>query len=198
MVGQPLPVRTRAELKATAMRTLSATTVATNAILFQVGWFACVLGAARGAPWTWIGLATVGAIAAWHVARARKPAAELRLLLLALLVGAVFETLLARTGWLRIEEGIWIAGIAPVWMAALWANFATTLNVSLRPLRDRLGLAALLGAIGAPLAYFGGSRLGAMELIEAMPALLAIGVGWLLLAPLLFMAARRFDGYARP
>jgi hypothetical protein len=80
----------------------------------------------------------------------------------------------------------------------LWANFATTLNVSLRPLRERLGLAALLGVIGAPLAYFGGSRLGALELVEAVPALLAIGAGWLFLSPLLFLAARRFDGYARP
>jgi hypothetical protein len=80
---------------------------------------------------------------------------------------------------------------------ALWANFATTLNVSLRPLRDRLGVAALLGAIGAPVAYFSGSRLGALELTEMAPALVAIGAGWLFLTPLLFMAARRLDGYAR-
>ena len=178
------------------MRKLSMATVVTNAVLFQVGWFACVLGAANGTPW--IGLVTVGAIAAWHLARAQNPASELRLLLLALLAGALFETLLAQTGWLRFEGGLRIAGMAPVWMAVLWANFATTLNVSLRPLRERLGLAALLGVIGAPLAYFGGSRLGALELVEAVPALLAIGADWLFLSPLLFLAARRFDGYARP
>ena len=196
MAGQPLPVRTPIGLNRTAVRNLSTTTIAVNAVLFQVGWFACVLGAANDAAW--IGIATVGAIAAWHVARARARAAEIGLLLLALLVGALFESLLARTGWLRFETGVWIAGLAPAWMAVLWVNFATTLNVSLRALRERLGLAALLGAIGAPLAYLGGSRLGAVELIETAPALLAIGAGWLLLAPLLFMAARRFDGYAKP
>jgi hypothetical protein len=196
MVGQPLPVRTRPGLNGAGMRKLPATTIVTNAVLFQAGWFACVLGAANGAPW--IGLVAVGAIVAWHVGRARERGSELRLLLLALLVGALFETLLVQTGWLRFEAGAWIADMAPAWMIALWANFAMTLNVSLRPLRERLGLAALLGGVGAPIAYFGGSRLGALEFIEALPALLAIGAGWLLRAPLMFLAARRFDGYARP
>ena len=178
------------------MRKLSLATLVTNAVLFQLGWFACVLGAARQA--SWIGLAAVAAIVAWHVANARERGRELRLLLLATAVGALFETLLVQAGWLRFDSGVWISGVAPFWMIALWANFATTLNVSLRSLRDRRVLTALLGAIGAPLAYFSGSRLGALELTELAPALTAVGAGWLLLSPLLFSAARRLDGYARP
>jgi hypothetical protein len=176
------------------MRKLPMTTLVTNAVLFQAGWFACVLGAAREAPW--IGLAAVAAVAAWHLLNARERARELALLLLAMAVGASFETLLVQAGWLRFDTGVWIAGMAPAWMVALWANFATTLNVSLRPLRDRLGLAALLGAAGAPLAYLAGGRLGALELTELAPALAAVGAGWLLLTPALFVAARRLDGYA--
>jgi hypothetical protein len=177
------------------MRKLPLTTLVTNVVLFQAGWFACVLGAARQAPW--VGLAAVAAIVAWHLANARERNRELRLLLLAMAAGALFETLLVQSGWLRFDSGVWMTGVAPLWMVALWVNFATTLNVSLRPLRDRLGLAALLGAIGAPIAYFSGSRLGALELTEMAPALAAIGAGWLFLTPLLFMAARRLDGYAR-
>jgi hypothetical protein len=177
------------------MNKLPVSTVITNAVLFQVGWFACVLGAARQAAW--IGLAAVAAIVAWHVIRAEERGREIRLLLLAAAMGALFETLLVQTGWLRFDSGIWYAGIAPAWMIALWANFATTLNVSLRPLRSRLGIAALLGAIGAPIAYFGGSRLGALELTDLAPALAAVGAGWLLLTPVLFVAARRLDGYER-
>ena len=45
-------------------------------------------------------------------------------------------------------------------MVALWAAFATTLNVSLRALRQRYLLSAVLAAVGAPLAYYAGARAG--------------------------------------
>jgi hypothetical protein len=166
-----------------------------NALLFQVAWFGAVLGAARGLPW--LGVIAVAAVVAWHLARARQPAREIGLVALALATGAVFETLLVQAGLLRFDGGALLAGTAPVWMVALWANFATTLNVSLRALRTRLLAAALLGAIGAPLAYFAGQKLGAVQFPQPGPALAAIAAGWAVLTPVLFLAARRFDGFAR-
>jgi hypothetical protein len=166
-----------------------------NVVLFQLGWFACVLGAARGLPWLGVGVAAL--VLAWHLARAAQPRRELALVAAAALIGVVFETLLVQSGWLRFDErGMLLAGTAPVWMVALWALFATTINVAMRALRSRLVVAALLGALGAPLAYWGGARLGAVELASAGAALAAIGIGWAVLTPLLFAAARRWDGYA--
>jgi len=101
-----------------------------NALLFQVAWFGAVFGAARGMPWA--GVAAVAAVGAWHLARAEAPAREFVLLALALAGGAVFETLMVQAGFLQFDGGALLAGTAPVWMVALWANFATTLNVSLR------------------------------------------------------------------
>jgi hypothetical protein len=167
-----------------------------NALLSQVAWFGAVLAAARGLPW--LGVAAIAAVAALHLVFARTPAHELRLLLIALVLGAVFETLLVWAGLLRFEGGAVLAGTAPVWMIALWANFATTLNVSLRALRGRLLVASLLGAIGAPLAYYGGQKLGAVQILDTGFALATIAFGWAILTPLLFVAARRFDGYLRP
>ena len=115
-----------------------------------------------------------------------------------MLVGAAFETLLAQTGWVRFANGTLLADTAPYWMVMLWAVFATTLNVSLRWLRARPGLAALFGAIGGPIAYYSGAKLGALELAAAGAALVAIAIGWALLTPLLLGAARRLDGYATP
>jgi hypothetical protein len=169
-------------------------TIVANALLFQAGWFAAVLGAARDLPWA--GVLAIAVVAAVHLARAARPLKELALLCLALAAGAAFETLLVQSGWLRFEGGMIAAGTAPLGMVALWANFATTLNVSMRLLRSRLLLAALFGAIGAPFAYYAGAKLGAVDLVETLPALLAIGAGWLVLCPLLFVAARRLDGYA--
>lgn len=168
--------------------------VVINMVLFQAGWFACVLGAAHGMPW--IGAVAAAAIVAWHLARANRPARELGLVATALVAGAVFETLLLQSGWVRFETGQLLEGVAPYWMVALWAIFATTLNVSLRALRPYPLFAAVLGAVGGPVAYWAGAGLGAMEFVTTGPALTAIGLGWAILAPALVIAARRFDGYA--
>ena len=117
---------------------------------------------------------------------------------LAAVLGALFETLLVQTGWVRFETGVLIEGTAPYWMVALWAIFATTLNVSLRWLRARTGLATLFGAIGGPAAYYAGAKLGALELARTGAALAAIAAGWAILTPVLLRVALRLDGYARP
>jgi hypothetical protein len=168
--------------------------VIVNLLLFQVGWFVCVFSAAGGRPW--IGAIAVACIVAWHLARALRPRPELALIGAAVAAGAVFETLLLQSGWVRFENGVLVDGAAPYWMVALWANFATTLNVSLRAIRSYPWLAAAFGAVGAPAAYYAGAKLGAMEFTAVALALTAIGAGWALLSPALFHAARRLDGYA--
>jgi hypothetical protein len=177
-----------------AHSTADGTKIIVNVVLFQVGWFACVLGAAYSRPW--FGVLIAAPILGWHFARATQPRREAALVCAAALIGAVFETLLMQAGWVRFDSGVLVEGVAPYWMVALWAIFATTLNVSLRSLRPHVGLAALLGAIGGPAAYYAGARLGALELSAAGIALWAVGIGWAILTPVLCSAARRLDGYA--
>lgn len=167
---------------------------AINVALYQAGWFACVLGAANGLPW--VGVVAAVAIVVWHLATAPWPGREAALVGVAIVVGALFETLVVRAGWARYPTQSLVDGAAPVWMIALWAMFATLLNVALRAFRDRLALAALLGAIGGPLAYYAGARLGAIAFPDMGTALVAIGIGWAVLAPALLRLARRLDGFA--
>jgi len=164
-----------------------------NVVLFQIGWFACVLGAAHGLAWA--GALSALAIVAWNVSRADHPRQELMLVGCAAALGVLFESLLVQSGWVRFGAGVVIEGAATYWMVVLWALFATTLNVSLRSLRAHGWLAALLGAIGGPLAYFAGARLGALEFVATGAALAGIAAGWAMLTPLLFRAALRLDGY---
>lgn len=164
-----------------------------NVVAFQIGWFACVLGAARG--WPWAGTALAAVIVAWHVARAVRPAQELRLIAAAMLMGALFDSSLAALGWLAFASGTLVDGTAPHWILAMWALFATTLNVSLNWLKGRLVVAALLGAAAGPLSYWAGARLGAVVLADPVHALGALAVGWAIMMPALTILARRFDGY---
>jgi len=165
-----------------------------NLALYQLAWLACVIGAAARQP-GW-GYAAASATVLWHLWQAARPAKEMVLLATATIVGAAFETGLVGSGWVRMAPELLVAGFFPLWMVALWAAFATTLNVALRPLRSRVGLVAVLALVGAPLAYAGGARLGALELHDAPLATLAVAGGWALLLPLLLRAAQRFDGFA--
>jgi hypothetical protein len=170
-------------------------TLALNLALFQVGWFACVLGAARGL--SLLGPVTVAAILAWHAVRSQQPAQELKLVALAVVFGAIFDSALAALGWIDFAPVAAAPYVAPWWMLALWAVFATTVNVSLSWLRLRLRLAALLGAVGGPFAYWAGERLGALELREPAAAFAALGAAWALVLPALLTLGRRLDGATR-
>lgn len=192
MVGRPLPLRasgTPRLIPMLAPRTLFWTNIA----LFQAGWFACVLGAARGMPW--VGPIAVAAVLAWHASHATHPRRELVLAAITALVGIVFETAMARLGYLTPTSGVLVPGTAAYWLVALWVLFATTFNVSLRSLRSRLWLGAAFGAVGGPLAYVAGARLGALAISPMDRAVTALAVGWAVATPALLWTARRLDGY---
>lgn len=165
-----------------------------NFLLFQLGWFACVLGAAAMQPWAGVALAL--AIVGFHLLRTPHRQTEAALILVATLTGTLWDSLLVAYGWLHYPSGMIGPALAPVWIIALWALFATTLNVSLRWLRPRPVLAALCGAIGGPLAFYAGLRLGAVEIPDLPATLALLAAGWAMLTPLLLLSARRLDGFA--
>lgn len=165
-----------------------------NYVLFQLGWFACVLGAAHGMPLA--GPAVVAAVVAIHLSLARRPGVEAALLAACAIIGGLFDTLLLATGWVAYDNGQWIPGAAPYWIFAMWVLFAATLNLSLGWLKGRPLLAGALGAAGAPLSYVAGAELGAITLVQPLGALAMLAGGWAVLMPLLARLARHMNGFA--
>lgn len=164
-----------------------------NFVLFQFGWFGVVLSGAAKQP----GLATgiAGAVLIVHLSYARRILPELKLALMAGALGLVLDSALTGLGLLRFDSGQWVSWAAPPWIVAMWMMFATTLNSSLSWLKGRFGLAALLGAIAGPLAYFGGAKFGAVQLPEGpVLSLLGVALAWLIAMPLLAWIAQHFDG----
>ena len=163
-----------------------------NFVAFKIGWLACVVGGANG--WPLIGSLIAAAIVGLHVSSSRRPSRELMLVLIVGAIGAVWDSVLAAAGLLVYASGTIFAGTAPYWIVAMWLLFATLLNKSLRWMHGRLALAAVVGAVGGPLAFYAGYRLGAVEFSDFGLAMLALGVGWGAIMPLLVVLARRFDG----
>jgi hypothetical protein len=158
-----------------------------NFIQFQVGWFGIVLNVA--ADQMLFAYLIAIAVFALHLMWVRNPIPELLLLAALAVVGWLWETLVLATGWIAYGDGggQW----APLWLACLWANFATTLNHSLRWLQGRWLLAALFGAAGGPLAFFAGEKLGAAVFLEPGAMLILLAGGWLVLTPASVYTARR-------
>ena len=167
-----------------------------NVIAFNVGWFACALSAAWHLPW--IGTGIVLLLAGVHLQLAVRPLQELKLMGTAALLGLIWDSLLVASGILTFPSGTVMAGMAPYWMLAMWVNFAMILNVSLRWLKGRSLFAGVLGALGGPLAYVGGEKLGAVVFPDPLLALVSLTLGWAVIMPLLVALSMRFDGVGKP
>ena len=167
-----------------------------NIVFVQAGWFACVLGAAHGLPW----LGTLGmvVILAWHLSRAPRPLLELRLVAATVALGIVLDGTLLASGAVKFPNGQWFTLLTPHWMMALWAEFAISLNVALRWLKYRPGLAAALGAAAGPMSFLAGMRLGAVQILHPTLALALLALGWAVLMPLLLALLNHWDGVAKP
>lgn len=167
-----------------------------NFVLFQAGWFSCVLGAANGLPW--LGALVAFVIVTLHIRLADQPFHEFQLLVLAVVLGAVFDSLLVSSGWVRYPSGMFIPGVAPYWILALWALFATTLNLSMGWLKNSLVLASVMGAVFGPLSYLAGQRLGAIELVDVFSSMAMLAIIWAVVMPILIFAASRFGDVHKP
>ena len=157
-----------------------------NFVLFQAGWFACILGAAHQQ----VLLAVIGSLAyiVFHVWRSQSPKLELSLLLKVLSFGILTDSLLMYLGFLDFK-GAWPSPyLSPVWMWALWLLVASTLNSSLSWLKRKPVLGVVLGAISGPLSYEAGIRLEAANWGSGsqIAGLGLISLVWAVAMPLFF------------
>jgi hypothetical protein len=133
------------------------------ALVFQLGWFACVLSGARGHLLSAIAAATaVIAVNLWLL-RGRLTGV-IRLMAWVTLVGFVVESINLRAGVFTLAIPSIYPWLCPVWLVLLWTMFATVLRGPLAWLTGRYALSLLLGVIFAVPNYFAGARLGAVKL----------------------------------
>jgi hypothetical protein len=156
-----------------------------NFVCFQLGWFACIIGAAHDHVF-WPAAGTLLYIAL-HIWRSSYPAAELRLVFKAVIFGVSADTLIANLGFLSFEDAWPSAYLSPFWMWVLWALVASTINSSLSWLQGRPILAAVLGGMAGPMSYEAGIRMGAGAWGAGgqVGGLLALGLAWGIAIPLL-------------
>lgn len=165
--------------------------LAANFIGFQVGWFACVLGAANNMPL--IGSSIAILLVIHHLYRQSFALTECYLILVAMIIGFIWETIVLSQNILFYPSSE-MAVFAPYWLVMMWALFATTINVSMGWLKQRWILAVVLGAIFGPMAFLGGEKLGAVVFVDSIATVLVLSSGWAILMPLILWIADRING----
>lgn len=161
-----------------------------NITLYQAGWFCCVLGAAQDRPI--IGAFSALMLAGVHLFLSRSRKSEGLRMLGACLLGITMDSIQQELGVFTFKTDpqwpLWL----PLWVFVIWAQFATLFRYALYWLSGRYLLAAMLGMVGGPLAYWGGIQLGAAELgNHPFFSFASLAVVWALVTPALFWMSDR-------
>ena len=129
-----------------------------NFVLFQASWIALVAGAANGLllPGALLTAVFVG----WELSRSDNPRELCLLVAVAVCGGIVIDGGYAVTA---VLFALCIPPLAPWWILGLWVVFALTLTESMGWMRRRRLLGSLMAAVAAPLSYYAGYKLGAIE-----------------------------------
>tara|TARA_B100000767_G_scaffold49864_1_gene44901 strand:- start:403 stop:915 length:513 start_codon:yes stop_codon:yes gene_type:complete len=161
-----------------------------NFVLFQAAWFICVLGASYNQTYLALTLSII--ILLIHFSLIKKRMLDVKLIIIAGLIGLLFDGALLNFDLIIYNDPGLPYPFTPIWIVMLWMTFAMTLNHSLAWLSQKYYLSILFGAIGGPLAYIAGEKLGAITLLSTN-SIITLSVGWALITPILLIIANKLN-----
>ena len=159
-----------------------------NFIVFQLIWFLSICGAAAERELISVSLCLF--FLAINLFISKNLRADLALIAQGVVLGIFIDTFLIHLNIISFKSQYW-GLISPLWMWVIWAALFSTVNSSMSWLKPRWAMAAVLGAIFAPLSYWAGVRMGAGVFNDLYIALATIGLIWLLITPLMMRMAAR-------
>ncbi len=161
-----------------------------NFLLYEIGWFACVVGTACARPW--LGSFIAFLLVLIHLGLSTNRTGQLQILIVATVIGLTVDSALLALGVFRFSNGWLVTWLPPVWMSILWMQFGTTFRYCLGWLSGRYALSSLLALLGAPAAFLGGERIGAVSFIAPrLPHLAMLGAAWAVALPVLIYSSDR-------
>ncbi|MFW2533334.1 MULTISPECIES: DUF2878 domain-containing protein [unclassified Legionella] len=147
-------------------------------VFFQIQWWCCLLSTVSPHYHDLFLLALV--LAVYDACRHFKTPARWLLFLLIASLGLINDTLLMHVNILYFFDDSLL--IIPPWLLVLWLCFGGWF-LKADWINNNYFLMALLGALGGPLSYFAGFKLGAISFPQPLLlTMIILSVDWLLLA----------------
>lgn len=164
-----------------------------NALLFQITWFACVIGSTH--QLTWPGALACSCLFLWQWSPKNRHPSDTILIIAAIVLGLFVDSLWLQLNLFSFTYQSPINGVAPAWIIILWIGFALTINHSLGWIKAHPLLPALVGLIGGPLSYLAGAKLGAIS-YQADHLLIcsSLGIAWAIALTFLYIISIKFGG----
>ena len=142
-----------------------------SAILFQLGWFVCIL-----APQSMVMVCVLAYLCVHYFFICRNKEVWIFSLRL-FFIGVAIDSFWVYSGVIELSDGI---NVIPFWLIALWGMFALSAPFGFAFLRKNYVFAAVFGLLGAPVSYFGGAAIRD-DVMLASPiwlSLFSIGISW--------------------
>jgi hypothetical protein len=152
-----------------------------NIVLFQVGWFTCLL---LSGTWAILIATTIVLLHFYFIVPYKQRIKETGLIAVVLFVGVILELCYLFSEVLIRSDG---EGYPAFWLLLIWVLFATTFRYSLFWLRSKLWLASIFAGVAAPVSYYAGANLNAtVSLNDNITfSLVVIAMSWAIVFPLL-------------
>ena len=161
-----------------------------NIIGFNIGWWACVLGAANDLAY--LGPVVMILFLIVHHYLFVSDIQEIYLVLIIGAIGTITDSLLFLSGSF-IYAGAYSNEIliAPMWITAMWMGFSATVNHSMSWLKDKWLIMVICGIVFGPAAFFTGEKFGAIEFhLSALLSVLVIAIVYGILMPAIYFLNR--------
>ena len=162
-----------------------------NIVGFYIGWWGCILGSSNGYPY--IGPLLTIVFIIFHGNFFMISTKEIQLIVIVGLVGTFVDSCLFLSKFF-IYAGAYSDNlfIAPLWITAMWAGFAATINHSMTFFQGKWLLMVIAGAIFGPAAYYTGEGFGAISFqLTPLLSLLIIGAVWAVAMPVVFLINKK-------
>lgn len=146
-------------------------------IWFHIAWLACVYCGLYGLTWA----SLLFPIVSFYILHRMDPltANKIKRLFGLAFIGIVFDFVAIHFGWITFPKD---EGLFPIWLLSMWLLFIAVLPLA-EFIKNRLVIAAILGAIFGPLSYYSGNAFGVLYMNGSF-AIVAYAVFWSLYFPM--------------
>lgn len=164
-----------------------------GAVTFTLGIIACYQGAIQRI--TWLGIAVVLLIMAYELLNQKKYAIQkLKLFVFVAILGSIVESIMIMSSVYSVESQtriIHTLPFIPIWIFALWVNFAIRVPSYLSICRNKHILNGIIGFAFAFLIFRSAAQLELIELTYKIYSILIVGIAWGITIPIIYIYADR-------